>query len=152
MVSWPTSEMRTGDFSKMTNASGQQVVIYNPYDYTMDASGNPVRKPFAGNTIPSSMISAMSQKVTSYMPMPNQATAAGNRYGTLNTFFPGYYDADKFYNLILKFDWNIGDKHRVFFRHASNDRTEDRAVNGIDNAPGTDGQQPFQRINDALRR
>jgi opacity protein-like surface antigen len=43
----------------------------------------------------------------------------------------------------------LGDKHRGFFRHASNDRTEDRASNGIDNKPGTDGQQPFQRINDA---
>ena len=60
-----------------------------------------------------------------------------------------YFDKDKFYNLILKFDWNFGSKHRAFFRHASNDRTEDRAVNGIDNKPGTDGQQPFQRINDA---
>ena len=56
---------------------------------------------------------------------------------------------DHFYNLILKFDWNFGNRHRAFFRHASNDRTEDRSVNGIDNKPGTDGQQPFQRINDA---
>ena len=62
---------------------------------------------------------------------------------------PDYFDKDKFYNLILKFDWNIGSKDRMYFRHASNDRTENRAGNGIDNAPGTDGQQPFQRINDA---
>ena len=31
---------------------------------------------------------------------------------------------------------NFGDRHRGFFRHASNDRTEDRAVNGIDNKAG----------------
>ena len=83
------------------------------------------------------------------MPLPNQAAAAGCRYSTCNTYFPAYYDKDKFYSLILKFDWNFGSKHRAFFRHVSNDRTEDRAVNGIDNKPGTDGQQPFQRINDA---
>jgi hypothetical protein len=149
IVSWPTSEMRNGDFSKVTNSANAAVTIYNPYNYTLDSSGNPARVPFEGNVIPSSMIHSMAKKVTGYMPSPNQATVAGYRYGTMNTSFPGYFDADKFYNLVLKFDWNFGDKHRVFVRHASNDRTEDRAVNGIDNGPGTDGQQPFQRINDA---
>jgi hypothetical protein len=108
-----------------------------------------VRNPFPGNKIPANLINPIAQKVTSYMPLPNRAAPAGQRYGTNNLFLPGYFDADKFYNLILKFDWNFGDKHRAYFRHASNDRTEDRAVNGIDNKPGTDGQQPFQRINDA---
>ena len=84
------------------------------------------------------------------MPLPNQAAASGLPLLDLQHLtFPSYFDKDKFYNLILKFDWNFGNKHRAFFRHASNDRTEDRAVNGIDNKPGTDGQQPFQRINDA---
>ena len=84
------------------------------------------------------------------MPLPNRAAPAGfalcERQPARSRT---YFDKDKFYNLILKFDWNFGSKHRAFFRHASNDRTEDRAVNGIDNKPGTDGQQPFQRINDA---
>src|SRR5258706_4655016 len=44
---------------------------------------------------------------------------------------------------------NFGSKDRAYFRHASNDRTEARSSNGIDNKPGPDGQQPFQRINDA---
>jgi hypothetical protein len=83
------------------------------------------------------------------MPMPNRAAPAGFRYSNGNLSLPDYFDKDKFYNLVLKFDWNFGDKHRAFFRHLSNDRTEDRSSNGIDNKPGTDGQQPFQRINDA---
>lgn len=149
IVSWPTSEMRTGDFSKLVNAQGQPITIYNPFDYTLDANGNPVRNPFPGNKIPASMLNPIALAVTKYMPTPNQASAAGQRYGTNNLFLPTYLDADKFYNLILKFDWNLGDKHRTFIRHASNDRTEDRAGNGVDNQPGTDGQQPFQRINDA---
>ncbi len=81
--------------------------------------------------------------------MPNRAAPAGFRYSNGNLSLPDYFDKDKFYNLIMKFDWNFGNNHRAFFRHASNDRTEDRAGNGIDNKPGTDGQQPFQRINDA---
>ena len=62
---------------------------------------------------------------------------------------PDYAAKDDFYNLSLKFDWTFGAKHRAYFRHASNDRTEDRCVNGVCDGPGTDGQQPFQRINDA---
>ncbi len=149
IVSYPTADMRTGDFSKLVNGQGQAITLYNPFDYTNDANGNPIRNPFAGNKIPTNMINPIALAVTKYMPLPNQASAAGQRYGTNNLFLPGYFDADKFYNLILKFDWNFGDKNRAFFRHASNDRTEDRAGNGIDNKPGTDGQQPFQRINDA---
>jgi hypothetical protein len=148
-VSWPEPEMRQGDFSKMVNASGQKITIYNPFDYTLDASGNPIRKPFPNNTIPASMIHPVAAAVTKYMPLPNRTAPAGFRYSTSNLSIPDYFDVDHFYNLILKFDWNFGNKHRAFFRHASNDRTEDRAVNGVDNKPGTDGQQPFQRINDA---
>jgi hypothetical protein len=149
IVSWPEPEMRSGDFSKLVNNAGQPITIYNPFDYTIGPNGDPIRNPFPGNKIPLSMINPVAAAVTKYMPLPNQPSPGGFRYSTNNLSIPSYFDADKFYNLILKFDWNFGDRNRAFFRHASNDRTEDRAVNGIDNKPGTDGQQPFQRINDA---
>ena len=148
-VSYPEPEMRNGDFSKLTNSVGQPVIIYNPFDSVLDAAGNAQRKPFPGNIIPANMINPIAKAVTSYMPLPNRPAPAGSRYSTSNLALPDYFDVDKFYNLILKFDANIGNKNRAYFRHASNDRTEDRAGNGIDNKPGTDGQQPFQRINDA---
>jgi len=145
VVSYPTQEMRNGDFSKLVDGTGQPITIYNPFT----GSNGLNRQPFPGNIIPQSMFNPIAVAVTKYMPLPNQPSPPGYRYANKDLSFPDYYDKDKFYNLALKFDWNFGDKHRAFFRHASNDRTEDRAVNGIDNAPGTDGQQPFQRINDA---
>ena len=114
----------------------------------LDAAGNAIRKPFPGNVIPKNLLNPIALAVTKYMPLPNQAAPPGSAYASSNLSIPSFFDKDKFYNLILKFDANIGSKHRAFFRHLSNDRTEDRAVNGIDNKPGTDGQQPFQRIND----
>jgi hypothetical protein len=151
IVSYPTAEMRNGDFSKLVNSTGQKVTIYDPLSATYDAAGNVLtaRVPFANNAIPQNLISPIAKAVTKFMPDPNRDAPAGFRYANGNLLIPGFYDKDKFYNLIMKFDWNFGDKHRAFFRHLSNDRTEDRAVNGIDNKPGTDGQQPFQRINDA---
>jgi hypothetical protein len=148
-LSYPEPEMRNGDFSKLTNSVGQKVVIYNPFDSTLDSNGNAVRQPFPNNVIPQNLINPIAKAVTQYMPLPNQPAAAGSGYAQNNLSIPGFFDKDKFYNLILKFDANVGSKNRAYFRHLSNDRTEDRAVNGIDNKPGTDGQQPFQRINDA---
>jgi hypothetical protein len=147
--SYPEKDMRTGDFSKLYNAANQAVTLYDPMTASFDASGNPIRTPFAGNIIPAARINPVAKAVTQYMPEPNTAPRAGFAYGRNNHILPNYVNHDKFYNLILKFDMNFGDKHRTYFRHASNDRTEDRAVNGLDNVVGTDGQQPFQRINDA---
>ena len=147
--SFPEPEMRTGDFSKLRNATGAPITIYDPIGGQVAANGDPIRNPFPGNVIPANRISPVAAAVTKYMPLPNAATSSNLQYSTANYRLPNYVNNDKFYNLILKFDWNFGDKHRAFFRHASNDRTEDRAVNGLDNKVGTDGQQPFQRINDA---
>ena len=148
-LSYPEAEMRQGDFSKLVNSSGQPVVIYNPFAVTFEANGDPIRQPFPGNKIPGSLLNPIAQAVTKYMPLPNRPAPKGFAYSRGNLAFPDYFAVDKFYNLILKFDWNFGDKHRAFVRHASNDRTEDRNGNGIFEGAGQDGQQPFQRINDA---
>ena len=147
--SFPTSDMRAGDFSKLTNAAGQPITIYDPLTAVYDASGNIVtpRQAFPGNIIPASRFSPVATALTKYMPLPN-ATTPGVRYSTANYLLPNVFDKDKYYNLTLKFDWNIGNNNRFFMREGSNDRTENRPVNGII-GPGEDGQQPFQRINDA---
>lgn len=147
--SFAEPEMRTGDFSKLRQANGQPITIYDPLNFTMDASGNPIRQPFAGNIIPGNRINPVARNVMQYMPLPNSPSVAGQRYSTINHILGDYVNNDDFYSLILKFDWNFGDKHRAFIRHASNDRTEERCSNGICAGPGMDGQQPFQRINDA---
>ncbi|HYZ85612.1 MAG TPA: TonB-dependent receptor [Bryobacteraceae bacterium] len=147
-TSFPEPEMRNGDFSKLRTASGEPITIYDPNPTGFDKQGNPIRQPFPGNIIPQNRISPVAREVVKYMPLPNRQTA-GVRYSTSNLIIPNYAATDDFYNLTLKFDWNFGDNHRAFFRHASNDRTEDRCDNAICSGPGMSGQQPFQRINDA---
>jgi len=146
--SFAQPEMRTGDFSRLTQANLQPIRIFDPMNTTLDASGNPVRLQFPNNQIPASRIDPVARRVMAFMPTPNNIEP-GQRYSTTNFILPTYVNQDDFYNLILKFDWNFGDKHRSFIRHASNDRTEERCANGICSGPGMDGQQPFQRINDA---
>jgi hypothetical protein len=149
LVSWPTPEMRTGDFSKLVNGGGLPVTIYDPTTAVYDASGNVVtnRQPFPGNQIPSFRINPASQVLTKLMPLPNTSTP-GQRYGTQDLSLPEVTDHDAYYNMTIKFDWTIGDKNRFFMREGSNDRTEHRPTNGIVGL-GEDGQLPFQRINDS---
>jgi hypothetical protein len=151
ILSYPEAEMRTGDFSKLVNASGVQIPIYDQSTavYSSNGTATTARAQYPGNKIPVSLLNPVALNVTKFMPLPNRAAPGGSRYSTNNLFLPDYFDVDHYYNLIIKFDFNIGEKNRAYFRHASNDRTEDRSSNGIDNKPGTDGQQPFQRINDA---
>ena len=149
--SFPEMEMRQGDFSKLYTAGDnpRPITIYNPFTANFDANGNPIRTPFPNNRIPNAMINPVAAAVTGFMPQPNSPAPGGARYATQNLLHPEYAAQDKFYNLILKFDWNFGENHRAYIRHASNDRTEDRCTNGICDGPGQEGQQPFQRINDA---
>ncbi|MGH9673969.1 MAG: carboxypeptidase regulatory-like domain-containing protein, partial [Bryobacteraceae bacterium] len=133
--SYPAAEMRNGDFSKVTTAQGAPVTIYDPVTTQFQANRDPIRSPFPGHIIPSNRIHPVARAVTGFMPNPN-ATTPGQRYAVQSLLNPEYPATDNFYNLILKFDWNFGDKYRAFFRHASNDRTEDRCTNGICSGPG----------------
>ena len=58
---FPTAAMRRGDFSGVTNSAGQPVTIYNPVNGL----------PFAGNQIPSTMMSPVAVAMLEYMPLPD---------------------------------------------------------------------------------
>ena len=146
LLSVPAPEFLNGDFSKLTDANGKPITIYNPFTTNFDAKGNPIRSPFPSNQIPANMINPIAQKILSYFPKPN-TTTPNSAYSQNDLSVPGYFAKDKFYNYIARVDEIIGQKHRIFGRYAQNSRTEDRNTNGIFQGPGQDGQQPFQRLN-----
>ena len=67
---FPTALERTGDFSQTFNASGQQVVIYDPFT-TRTVNGQVVRDPFPGNRIPADRISPIALKYLQGVPVPS---------------------------------------------------------------------------------
>lgn len=144
----PTMAMRGGDFSNFRTGTGQLIPIYDPQTATYDSVGNIVnnRQPFPGNVIPASRIDPVAKAVSHYYLPPN-TTTPGYQTGVDDLVLSDVVDADRYYNMNMRFDWNLGDKHRVFINEGSNDRTEHRPVNGIVGV-GEDGQLPFQRIND----
>jgi hypothetical protein len=147
-LSVPELEMRDGDFSKLTDPQGRRITIYDPAT-GRDVNGQWVRTSFPGNIIPKDRVNPIARNITSYYPNPNTVTP-GVGYSQTNFFVPGGQNSatDDFYNIAFKYDQNLGDRHRLFFRYASNDRTEMRNTNGIMDSPGQDGPQPLKRIND----
>ncbi len=145
----PAPEFLNGDFSGLVDAQGRQIVIYDPA--TGRASGTSwVRDAFPGNRIPAGRINAVAKKVLSYYPAPNSITP-GVGYTVSNYYAPDNWNRDDFYNLVFKFDSNLGDRHRVFFRWATNQRTENTQESGaIMQGPGQTGEKPSYRINDHL--
>jgi hypothetical protein len=150
LLSTPAPEFLQGDFSKLLNGQGRQIVIYDPTT-GRDVNGAWVRNPFPGNVIPSGRISPIAQKIVQFFPKPN-TTTPGSDYSQQNYFFSGdpAVDKDRFYNVVVKLDHQFGDKHHLFFRAGSNDRTEMGydGGNGI-LGPGQYGSLPEKRINDA---
>jgi hypothetical protein len=151
VLSVPAPEMRNGDFSKVKDKAGRLYVIYDPATGFVNSAGTFDRLPFAGNVIPASRINPIARKIVNYFPAPN-VTTAGEDYAQKNLFLSGGQNpaGDTFYNLAMKVDHNLSDRHRFFVRYARNDRTEIRPTNGVPrDQPGVDGQDPLKRINDS---
>jgi hypothetical protein len=148
-LSYPAPEFLKGDFSKLVTSTNVLQPIYDPLTGRLDSTGKWVRTAFTGNQIPANRLNPVALNLLKYYPAPN-TTTPGSAYSSNNFFIAGgnNLDHDTFYNLAIKIDQNFGDKHRVFFRHASNDRTEIRGTNGI-YGPAEDGQLPLKRVNDA---
>ncbi len=58
---FPTAAERRGDFSRLTNAAGQPVTIYDPVS----------RQPFPGNMIPADRINPVAASIAGYLPLPD---------------------------------------------------------------------------------
>jgi hypothetical protein len=130
----PTAAERAGDFSALTNAGGQPIIIYDP------AATNPVtgaRIQFPGNVIPPYRINAVGAKIVSYLPLPNISPNLDN--GSTN-----YAASDT--------PHNVGDQYSVKIDHHFNDKiavsglylyqyTEEPAVSYFPNAPFAQGGQ-----------
>ena len=140
-------EMRSGDFSKLTNAAGQLVTIYDPASGRTNAAGTFVRDAFPGNVIPSNRINPVAKAVAALMPAPDTVTP-GIRYAQQNVRRPNNLHYWEFFNWMARADFNIGSKHRLFVRPARMLFDEISNYNAIE-GPGKNGGI-FSRSNHAI--
>ncbi len=113
-----TDVQKKGDFSALLP---QGIVIYDPNTGVLN-NGVITRQPFAGNIIPPNRISPIGTAILGYSPAPN---AVGSNIGE-NNRFDNAVRSDNFTSYLGRFDWNISDRHKLFFNMRNNDRIENR--------------------------
>ena len=101
----PVQAQRDGDFSQ------QSRTIYDPFSGTLDAQGNILRNPFAGNKIPANRIApSMKFLIDTMAPLPNFPGLQNNFINTAGRS----NDRD---TLVLRGDHNFSPKDIVNFRY-----------------------------------
>ncbi len=121
LVNVPQMDWRTGDFSSLLNAAGQQVLIYDPLTTQPDGS----RTPFPGNRIPANRINPVAAAMLKYYPAP---TSNGVGPAHIQNYpYPSRWIGD-LNQWIGRMDYNINSKNVVFFRYGQNPYSEFRGL------------------------
>jgi hypothetical protein len=99
----PTAAERAGNFTPGTGA--KSAVIFNPFDVD-PATG--LRRPFANNTIPASLLNPIAQKYLSMWPLPNTDGFPNYRYSA-----PSQNDFDRY---AARVDYTASSRDSVLVR------------------------------------
>jgi len=135
VVNVPQMDWRTGDFSTLFNAAGQQVSIYDP----LTTLANGTRTPFAGNRIPSARLSKMALEAFKYYPAP---TSAGVGPAHIQNYpFPSRWvgDLDQW---IGRIDLAVNSRNNVYFRYGQNPYSEYRGLTFITDPSQSNPAEP----------
>ncbi|RXH54103.1 Oar protein [Granulicella sibirica] len=149
----PDPAWLTGDFTNLRYWNGSSyapISLLDPMNITQNAKGTYVRVPFgptdsinptpAANIIPASRINPVAQKILSFYPKPNTATAPGTN-PFANNYTVAAQDTDRYRNALAKLDQNLSAKDRLSFHYGYWERVEIRSTNGFTNDAGN-GQLP----------
>jgi hypothetical protein len=80
LLTVPTLAQRDGDFTNLRDASGNQILIYDPTT-TRDLGRGLVRDAFQDNKIQTNRLSSVSRKVLAYIPLPDTSGQTNNYLG-----------------------------------------------------------------------
>lgn len=108
----PTEQQRAGDFSRLLNAAGNPIIIYDPDSTTASGTGF-VRTAFPGNVIPQSRIDPVARNVMRYYPLPNSAGAASSG---INNYAAAAASPTDNNQIDVRGDEVLNDRNRFFLR------------------------------------
>ena len=138
--SWITGNFANDAYYNGATKSYDPITIYDPLTVTLAANGQYTRTAFPGNIIPASRINPVAQKILSYYPKPNTATAPGSN-PFANNYTAAAADTDRYRNVLGKWDQNFSSKDRFSIHYGYWERIEDRSYVGYNNA-ADNGQLP----------
>jgi hypothetical protein len=124
----PTDDFKRGDFSKLTDAEGNRIIIYDPATTRPDSSSPSgiTRTPFSGNVIPQTSFDPVGARLAAFYPSPNRqpsSLAGGNNFGGNRS------EASNPYFTTIRIDHVFNEKNRLFGRFRA--AKADEVVNSL---------------------
>jgi hypothetical protein len=116
----PVADWLNGDFSNLKNGSGTPVVIYDPYNVSVDAarsSGTTIiydRAPLPGNVVPKNRWDPVAANMLKYWPTPN--AVPNNQFTFANNFFTAGKAPSRDDKFDSRIDENFSEKFRMYAR------------------------------------
>jgi hypothetical protein len=129
----PTQAERNGDLSSLL-ALGPSYQLYDPATTYSLGNGHMGRSPIPGNIIPASRIDPIAKNILNYFPMPNQP---GTATGLNNYYWNTGLSISSYYSEIVRVDYNIGEKDRLFGRITHGTRVNGPSSNYFPGASGS---------------
>lgn len=148
IITIPTRDFLNGDFSKLTNAAGQQIPIFDPASTAPDGSGGLVRTQFTGNIIPPNRITQPAKIVAHYMPSPTLPGIVNNFNSRAAATWP-YYNT---WVPLIKVDHSISTKQKIQGSYTYQKRPRIIWSGGMTDAPAWGAPQinPLDNVFDQL--
>ena len=116
ILSVPTEEQRAGNFSRLFDATGKQIVLYDPNTTVANPSGSGfVRTPFAGNVLPTNRLDPVALKMLQFYPTPNQAPT--NAFTNANNWIGQVSEKRNMNQDSIKIDHKLTDRNQLFGRY-----------------------------------
>ena len=112
----PTEAFRNGDFSKLADATGKPIIIYDPATTRANPNGQGfLRDPFPGNIIPANRLDPVSKNFLRFYPLPNRTP--DNAFTNLNNFFGAVSNKRTLDNHTARVDHRFSEKNNFTARY-----------------------------------
>lgn len=93
--------------------------IFNPTTTVQITPGVFCRTPFLNNTVPSTMFSAVAQKLYAGLPLPNQTPTSTDAFGYLNNYVQAGVAPNTNTTYTIRIDQNLSDKSKIFATYST---------------------------------
>ena len=126
----PTEAFRNGDFSKLADATGKPILIYDPATTRANPSGNGfLRDPFPGNIIPANRIDIVSKNILKFYPLPNRTP--DNAFTNLNNYFGAVSNKRTLSNHTSRVDHRFSEKNNFTARYSYYKQYTDQGTSNL---------------------
>jgi len=116
IASVPLEEWKNGDFSRLLNANGTLIPIYDPATTRANPNGaGQVRDLYPGNRIPSNRFDPITRKILDFWPAPNRTPS--NPFTFSQNFQDNSATKTNWTQASVRVDHRFSDANSMFFRY-----------------------------------